>query len=352
MYLFFRLFDDSAFVLIILLAILYGVLGVQPNQYFQDPRSAALYSLLSLEVFYDILMTVNKYWILQRVSVYIAIVLFGGYFLLWGLIWENSHRKDDKNRDFLLMILFLLLVRFVVYLLEIMVDIYIDMAVHNVLTTAQRCKIAEKSNFEDHHHLLSIREENHAIASTNVCKEYFKWNTDVYSYVCKECSHTIDYSISGVIVSNFYDNYQTQLKHIQSEHPLLLYRLKQQEIRNVSSQLKRTRCDIPDRYEYLGSFSAWSFYSVHSWGDLEVFDPSDFLEYFSIWWTLLIVIPAILTGILVLCVSILGLVAIIVMWILVIAVSFTALCCQGWCVCSMFFSKKHFHNYWREMKKL
>lgn len=123
MYLIFRLLDNLTFLLIIVLSLM--------KLEFKFPTLAelALFSAIGIEIFYDIMLYTHKYWILNRLSVYIGLVLYMAYA---GIIfWKKN--SGAYNEEQLQLVVVVLSIRFVVFVLEELVDIAIDGELHNDL---------------------------------------------------------------------------------------------------------------------------------------------------------------------------------------------------------------------------
>jgi len=125
MYLIFRLLDNIIFLAIIVLSIWNSKL-TNPT-----PEQLSLFSAIGLEIFYDIMLQTNKYWFLHRLSIYIAIVLYGIYTYV---IIINYSGED------LQLIARILGARFIAFFFEECVDIAIDGELHNDLLRLQKEK--------------------------------------------------------------------------------------------------------------------------------------------------------------------------------------------------------------------
>lgn len=134
MYIIFRLLDNITLLSIIVLSIINGGLTTP------TPANLALFSAIGLEVFYDVMLQTNKYWILERLSIYIGIVLYGLY---TGIVaWKNSH--GDYKPDDLEIAIAVLITRFAAFFFEECVDIAIDGELHNDLLKLQNHRNKEK----------------------------------------------------------------------------------------------------------------------------------------------------------------------------------------------------------------
>jgi hypothetical protein len=152
-YIIFRLLDNIFFLSIIVLSIIYGGLTTP------TAANLALFSTIGLEVFYDVMMQTNKYWILERLSIYIGIVLYGAYAVI--VARKNSHGEYTPGD--LLTVIVVLITRFVAFIFEECVDIAIDGELHNDLLKLQKQKSKEKSD-EISRHPVQNPEQNDDIS--------------------------------------------------------------------------------------------------------------------------------------------------------------------------------------------
>ncbi len=127
MYIIFRLLDNINLLLIIVLSIM-NVGFTIPT-----PAQAALLSTIGLEVFYDVMLYTHKYWILQRLSIYIGIVLYFVYAVT--IAWKNSNGGYTLHE--LHTVIVVLSIRFFSFIFEECVDIAIDGELHNDLLKLQ-----------------------------------------------------------------------------------------------------------------------------------------------------------------------------------------------------------------------
>jgi len=101
-----------------------------------QPRDVALFSTFGLELFYDVMLTTNKYWILQRLSFFIGIVMYGVYFIIVHVKIGNG---DYAGQEFDAQeVIAVLSVRLAAFIFEEAVDVAIDCAIHNELVRLQR----------------------------------------------------------------------------------------------------------------------------------------------------------------------------------------------------------------------
>jgi hypothetical protein len=125
----FHLANNSTFALIIVLSV--------RNNFFTVPTKGdiALLVVIGAELLYDVLSFTHQYWILQRLQIYVGLVLYVIYFTLLHLIGKTPKvqaklhvTEPDINTAF-----WVLCIRFAAFILEILVDIAIDAALHNDL---------------------------------------------------------------------------------------------------------------------------------------------------------------------------------------------------------------------------
>jgi len=129
-YFVFRLFDNSALVAIIVISLYNGILS--------SPTAAdlALITAVGIESFYDIMINVNKYWVLHRLSFYIGIVLYVIYF---SIVSYQFHHDEISSHQFNV-IMGVLAFRLAAFLLEELTDIGIEFCIHNLLLDSERIK--------------------------------------------------------------------------------------------------------------------------------------------------------------------------------------------------------------------
>jgi len=141
LYINFRLIDNLVLVLIIVLSIIHGTV-TSPT-----PRDFALFSAIGLELFYDVMLTTNKYWVLQRLSFYIGIVLYAVYFGL--VIWKMQNREYDESAYDSTTIISVLSIRLSAFVFEEAVDVAIDCSLHNELVHLQNARNVRRSTGTD-----------------------------------------------------------------------------------------------------------------------------------------------------------------------------------------------------------
>lgn len=120
----FRLLDNTALVIIFVLSVI--------NHAFTTPDTTdlSLYSVIGLELFYDVMLTVNKYWSLQRLSFNIGLLLYVLYFSV--VLWKYSVVQQFSAFD-ATVVASVLGFRFISFLLEEATDVAIDCCLHNAI---------------------------------------------------------------------------------------------------------------------------------------------------------------------------------------------------------------------------
>lgn len=120
----FRLLDNTALVIIFVLSVI--------NHAFTTPDATdlSLYGVIGLELFYDVMLTVNKYWSLQRLSFNIGLLLYAMYFSV--VLWKYSVVQQFTAFD-ATVVASVLGFRFVSFLLEEATDVAIDCCLHNAI---------------------------------------------------------------------------------------------------------------------------------------------------------------------------------------------------------------------------
>jgi len=131
----YHLVDNTLFLLIIIMSILNNGLRLPTDS------ETALFAAIGLEGFYDVMLFTHRYWILQRLSIYIGCVLYIAYFTIVGL----TSTYGDIIKDYHELVWIVLGVRFGAFILEELVDIAIDIELHNDLVKLNLEKI-QKGN--------------------------------------------------------------------------------------------------------------------------------------------------------------------------------------------------------------
>lgn len=144
LYLIFHLFDNFMLLSIIIVSISRAINATQLKNISE--QQATVFSVFAVEIFYDIMLCMNKFWNLQRLSIWVAMWLFGIYFILL-FQW-----LDDPEYDVLRI---LLGVRFMAFFLEELLDVTIDMDMHNDITDLGNEKLPHRimTHFDDFTHL-------------------------------------------------------------------------------------------------------------------------------------------------------------------------------------------------------
>jgi len=114
------------------------------ESYFYCPNSKRLNTICSIwsGYFYKVIDQVNKYWILQKLSVYIGVLLFVVYG--WIIYFKNAN-GDYKPYD-LYLVCTVISFRFIAFILEEFVDIAIDGELDHDLSKLQSQKVNDNSN--------------------------------------------------------------------------------------------------------------------------------------------------------------------------------------------------------------
>ena len=116
--------DNAVFISIILTFFI----SEQPESFYDLLRGYNWKVLLIvfIEVFYDILQTVVKNWLINRVSFYFVLCLYGGYYWVFHYLdlWTNDE-DDDSQTHIQLAVLFA--IRFTAFILETIIDLCIDL---------------------------------------------------------------------------------------------------------------------------------------------------------------------------------------------------------------------------------
>jgi hypothetical protein len=128
-YTLFRILDNTALLAIIVLSIMSGTLR---EAYEGWTSQIVLVCAVGIEIFYDVMLNTNKYWCLQRLSIYIGLFLFAVYFAVVASM-RHSHYYQ-LNQDGVKLVFVILCLRLLTFLLEEFVDYGIDCALHNALT--------------------------------------------------------------------------------------------------------------------------------------------------------------------------------------------------------------------------
>lgn len=119
-----------------------------------SPTDLALFIVSALEKFYDIMSEINKFWFLQRISIYIALILYIAYAYIafwmvkYGALNPDSTSSTDLQVDSKA-ITILILCRFVLFIVGVLMDIFIDGELHNDLLKLQNKKANQEQNPED-----------------------------------------------------------------------------------------------------------------------------------------------------------------------------------------------------------
>jgi hypothetical protein len=205
-YIVFRIFDNTALIAVIVISVYQNRLSMPSNS------SLALMATIGLEIFYDVMLNVNKYWALQRLSFLIGIVLFVAYFIIL-LIKVCTH---EIGQDEFKPVLAIVSARLVAFLFEELVDVAIDCCLHNALHDLASGTAPEKDI-----------ELGNSTTSSRGCLKILK------SIFCRCCSAKTD-----------------------AERKELL--------EHAGTTLKCMSCSLPAGSTYKGSFFAWGTNSVYN----------------------------------------------------------------------------------------
>jgi len=211
MYIIFRLMDNISLLSIIVLSIIHGALTTP------TAANLALFSAIGLEVFYDVMLQTNKYWILERLSIYIGLVL---YFIYGGIVWWKNF-QGDYSLDDLRVVLAVLGIRFIAFILEECVDIAIDGELHNDLLDLEKQKNEQNlASQQVNENTKPSKIDEVDISEKNKKREYIE--------------------LEDVESQQNHNTFQTIRSYLNVCHPV----------------------KIPENVKYKGSLFAWSPYSV------------------------------------------------------------------------------------------
>lgn len=253
MYLIFRLLDNIGFVAIIVLSIYYGDFKVP------DGAQLALYGTIGLEAFYNLMITINKYWNLQRLSLYIGFLLFSIYFGIVDWMYQND---DSFTYDNYVVTMWIVCIRLLSFLAEEMVDIGIDRCLHNMLVLIQR---VERTNG-----LM------HATVDRGCC-------LDAYSRMSQWCKGN---EAGELLLEENTSNCCCTCRCICCCCPKLcedifgLSDLAANPLEELNT-LHEKNCGMPKGVSYRGSFNSWGLQSIFTWAPDNNVDP----QYFDNGWT-------------------------------------------------------------------
>lgn len=244
MYVLFRLLDNCAFLTVI-------VLSVMTGKFMAPTRSQlALFSVLGLEIFYDVMLTVNKYWGLQRLSLQIGIVLFALYYFILSFM-----RVHLDHQNFLLC-LYVVTFRFCAFIIEELVDIGLDMCIHNVLVILHELSHDPRARSRgDSLHDASLKdvEANTLSLSNDRISTSLRQSDDEenVSILCslfrflKGCPHNI----------------RTPLMSRDSTQSIIVEKTKKE----ILKDLMKKNCYLPPNLNYRGSIFAWGTATIKKW---------------------------------------------------------------------------------------
>jgi len=124
LYLIFRITDNVMFLSLIISGVYRYILGhgIDQTQQEQEKAVVLVFSVVGVEVFYDVMSWTTKIWIVNRLGFYIGIMLYCCYAIAFAFV---------PNVD--AVVWMLLGIRFGAYLLESFVDYAMDLEMHNDL---------------------------------------------------------------------------------------------------------------------------------------------------------------------------------------------------------------------------
>ena len=113
LYVLFRLIDDVNLVAIIALSFMNGTFALA----IPTADQIALLAAFSVDAFYEVMMGVNRYWFLQRLSIYVGFALYAIYAAI--ISWKFANPDDGIHQgNNLQLVLFIVGLRFVAFIFE------------------------------------------------------------------------------------------------------------------------------------------------------------------------------------------------------------------------------------------
>eukprot|EP00026_Physarum_polycephalum_P011729 Phypoly_transcript_11970.p1 GENE.Phypoly_transcript_11970~~Phypoly_transcript_11970.p1 ORF type:complete len:354 (+),score=15.03 Phypoly_transcript_11970:73-1134(+) len=164
MYMLFHILDSVLFLSIIVLC-LFTDRTLSPNL---GRVSICIYIAIGMEIFYDMMLNINRYWLLQRLSIHIGLTLYAIYATLVFTAISLVDKNDTKQLENLNIIKDILLVRFISFVMEECVDVAIDFSLHNDLVRLydkNRRTVEQELNLETQR---LLREPGRLTSFTNV----------------------------------------------------------------------------------------------------------------------------------------------------------------------------------------
>ena len=258
LYVLFHLIDDINLIAIIVLTLIKGKLEAP------TPQQYALFSVFCLDLFQTVILNINRYWFLQRLSIYFGLTLYGCYAVIIYLKRESKDDALQDNTSFLLVVA-IVGIRFFAYILEEMVDLTIDAMMHNDLLAINRQKhennsgnqnqsIAPARNFNGpkSDDFLSVSGPSNVGPEGNGTE---KIENAPFSQNCRNDSCTY-YSSNGHRSEGLGSDTE-QIGFCSKLGKLLRKDIPQYF--SVAGNLP-----MPDDIEYIGSISAWGLCSVYN----------------------------------------------------------------------------------------
>mmetsp|Transcript_76427 Transcript_76427/g.216084 ORF Transcript_76427/g.216084 Transcript_76427/m.216084 type:complete len:369 (+) Transcript_76427:98-1204(+) len=119
LFLSFRLVDNVMLLTVFVLTLMNG--GHFRMVVFPSNAQISVYSVIGVELFYDVLLMTSKFWFLERLSPFVGVALYAMYFTVMALIRSPYY------------VWVVVLIRLAAFVIEESVDIAIDLEMHNDL---------------------------------------------------------------------------------------------------------------------------------------------------------------------------------------------------------------------------
>lgn len=149
MYVIFSLLDSTIFTAIVVTTIIFfATVNTEGNMITTETAfNIPITICIMLEIFYGILLNATHFWILRRVSIYIVLLF---YLLYYGAIGLLGHAAGySENHTHFLYVL--LAIRFLAFALETLVDICVDLNIHNDLILINKPLVNSPNANGDNH---------------------------------------------------------------------------------------------------------------------------------------------------------------------------------------------------------
>jgi len=149
----YHLIDNSSFLFLIVMSFYNWSIT-----WSMSSREKGVFTAIGVEAFYDIMVYTHRYWILQRLSFCIGLLLYSIYFTLL----TSMHLYPDNNPEGFepKIALIALGVRFGAFLFEKLVDVAIDIQLHNDLIKLNRLVNTVTTNYGVSQYLSYLDLEN------------------------------------------------------------------------------------------------------------------------------------------------------------------------------------------------